>query len=560
MHIFRLTRAIALIFAAAALVGCGAGLTLDSADSTTGLNDGQQDSGPTSDELTAPTVTFDDDTRATLVIENQSECETYDCDWWSDNGDGTWVDVTDDRECDTNGECEYTVPGLDPFGGDVNVKIRYTISSATSPEANTTIDPSLDEAIYYGRVENMGLGSAIAVGDLTGDGVPDIVAGPDGGDTSVHRRVVAFRGGRDWFSANRDFEPFASLYDNEFNTFGRVIRIGDITCDGVNDLLISEHEDGPGPVHPGVIRVYEGQTIQAALELYLQNPAVAWTETALADNLTDYKFRGSDMDTWFGYAFDLVDGAGGCKDIVVGAPEFTAVFGSEGRVFYIPTSTLSFGPENDVGADLSLYTGAIGGDRAGLYVENVGDVVMLNSSYTEDALHNTSVGLRFSDYDGADADWTTLNFTGNASHPFSFRHLADNDFYISRGDLAGGMVDMYRDYTLTSYQNEVASGLYDDFGQSAAVGDFFPGTEGTELLVGYHNDGTGEDEIRVYYDYDLGAGFNVVSDYTMRGYHGQNIHLADVNDDGYLDMITYDSTADNPDTAAANVGAVIVYY
>jgi hypothetical protein len=90
------------------------------------------------------------------------------------------------------------------------------------------------------------LGSAVAVGDLTGDGIADLAVGAptaNGADNRVswQGEVLVFKGGAN-FRAARELKPAQSdfiLYGaKEFDRVGIGLAIGDLSGDGIGDLAV----------------------------------------------------------------------------------------------------------------------------------------------------------------------------------------------------------------------------------------------------------------------------------------------------------------------------------
>ena len=84
-------------------------------------------------------------------------------------------------------------------------------------------------------------GVNVAVGDVNGDGIEDIVTGAGAG-AGPHLRVFSMAGG-----SPRESASF-SAYDPAF-TGGVFVAVGDVNDDGIDDIIA-----GPGPGGPGHVR------------------------------------------------------------------------------------------------------------------------------------------------------------------------------------------------------------------------------------------------------------------------------------------------------------------
>jgi FG-GAP repeat len=100
------------------------------------------------------------------------------------------------------------------------------------------------------------LGAAVAFGDVTGDGSPDIIVGTDGGDY-----VDVYDG------AN----PSARLYHftgGAGDAFGSALTAGDVNGDGQADVVVGAYSwDGPAGNDQGYVRAFDGATGSQLLRL-----------------------------------------------------------------------------------------------------------------------------------------------------------------------------------------------------------------------------------------------------------------------------------------------------
>jgi hypothetical protein len=151
------------------------------------------------------------------------------------------ADVTGDGMPDI-----ITAPG--PGGGpDIRV---FNVSSGTPTlvEEFMAYDPRFTGGVF------------VAAGDLTGDGRAEIVTGPDQGGGPDMR---IFNGGNATGQPNREF----LAYDLRF-TGGVRLALGDVTGDGIPDVLTAPGVGG-GPD----IRVFDGQTLAKVDEFMAYSPS-----------------------------------------------------------------------------------------------------------------------------------------------------------------------------------------------------------------------------------------------------------------------------------------------
>ena len=148
------------------------------------------------------------------------------------------------------------------------VGLPYAVGTDAGPVATVTLfNP--DGSVRF-RVrpfgDNYTGGASVATGDVTGDGVADVVVGSNGG---MYSQAVIVDG------ATGKVRPEQLLGANYY--YGRVsVAVGDVTGDGIADVALGTDESGPR------VRVYRGGDY-AKLTEFSAGPATGyWGQTRVA--------------------------------------------------------------------------------------------------------------------------------------------------------------------------------------------------------------------------------------------------------------------------------------
>jgi hypothetical protein len=159
-----------------------------------------------------------------------------------------------------------------------NMAPQVTVRDAETGDIKYIVQPY--ESYFHG-------GISVAVGDLNGDGLPDLAVAPLLGHTPI---VKLYDGGPDALG----------LYEhkliNSFNGFdprgisqsfmgGLSVAIGDVNYDGYNDLIV-----GFGPGYLPTIQVFNGKTLQNTLPSLLGKPFSAFSSSF--GQTIDQNFKG----------------------------------------------------------------------------------------------------------------------------------------------------------------------------------------------------------------------------------------------------------------------------
>lgn len=386
--------------------------------------------------------------------------------------------------------------------------------------------PSL---VFSGESAGDWFGWSVAVGDVNGDGVADLIVGAPlngaGGDDAG--RAYVFFGGPGL--AGKNLATSGVSADLTFtgkglhDQFGRHFALGDLNGDGVEDLAIgAPHESVIAPT-PGEAYVFYGGAGLAS-----QNLSAGGTA-----NVT---YRGRQLQDTLGQALAIGDVNGdGSNDLAIGVPHDGAGGQEAGRVYVFFGPTLA---SIDLGAGGTAdrrFTGAAPFDEFGFLAIEIADV-------GGDGVDDLIVGSYLNDAAGANSGRTYVFFGGAG--------IADVD--LSAGQTAS--------VTITG---ESAG---DSLGNFVSVADL-NGDGTNDLIIASVADVPAMDTGRVYVFYggsglsttDLSAGGT--ADVTLTGAAGGDrfsyVGTADLNADGRQDVIV---GAIWNDAGGANVGRVYVFH
>ncbi|MBP3960474.1 FG-GAP repeat protein [Gemmata sp. G18] len=148
------------------------------------------------------------------------------------------------------------------------VGLPYAVGTDAGPVATVTLfNP--DGSVRF-RVrpfgDNYTGGASVATGDVTGDGVADVVVGSNGG---MYSQAVIVDG------ATGKVRPEKFLGANY--TYGRVsVAVGDVTGDGIADIAMGTDESGPH------VRVYRGGDYAKLTEFSAGPSTGYWGQTRVA--------------------------------------------------------------------------------------------------------------------------------------------------------------------------------------------------------------------------------------------------------------------------------------
>lgn len=279
------------------------------------------------------------------------------------------------------------------------------------------------ERAFIGPFSARELGN-LAIGDLTNDGIPELLLATAGTAPARPPRsgagvVYGFTGGAGFFNGttqvvttNPTFEIWGADASDHFAGGGHNgMFIGDVTGDGIGDMVVSaQRADGPGNAFAecGEVYVIRGGPMSGVIDVRSSTLVVSDISGGAAGDRLQ--------------VIAVADMTGdGIKDIVIGVPGYDGDFAEQGAVAIIAggpslPSSLQLSPANATafitginGMDQLGYEGAVGD----LNDDGRADIVV--AAATHDPHGNASAGAAWALFgpltgvhrlaDGADVTW-----------------------------------------------------------------------------------------------------------------------------------------------------------
>ena len=202
------------------------------------------------------------------------------------------------------------------------------------------------------------LGFGAAVGDVNGDGTPDLVVGAPFHNTSETRSgaVFVFFGPVAPGDLTVEDADVQLLGEGRGDWAGNSIAIADVSDDGVGDLIVGAPRYGPD--NPGgVYVVYGGSYLNGTASLGTANATLTG---AVPDSLAGYSVAAANVT------------GGAAADIVIGAPRANDSGPNSGAVYLVDGQNVE--TTGSLTQADATFSGATAEDRAGRAVGVAGDV------------------------------------------------------------------------------------------------------------------------------------------------------------------------------------------
>ena len=217
-------------------------------------------------------------------------------------------------------------------------------------------DISQADIVITGEENNDQFGRGLAAGDLTGDGIKDLMVGAPLNDRLGFNvgRVYLFVGGEGLASMySADADAVISGQPSNDN-FGEVVSCGDTNADGFDDVVIGAPRASNGAIRNGRSYVFYG------------SPVMSDSVATLADMIQTGEPASHEG---FGQCAKVVDwNRDGMADVLVSAPGNDAGGPSAGRVYVFEGA--QFGESVDAIESDTMLTGEAPGNLLGTAISN----------------------------------------------------------------------------------------------------------------------------------------------------------------------------------------------
>jgi hypothetical protein len=443
-------------------------------------------------------------------------------------------DVTGDGVLDVVAAARLT-----DVGGTSDVGALHVWQGATTPSGTPSVTLTVTGAATGDGLGDIDDGQGLLLGDVTGDGTLDIVAGASSADLAVQDAgaIYVWRGGSMLASGDPTFTlsvSSASMSDQLGRVVGgQGILLGDLTGDGVHDIIAGASFADVAVADAGAIHVWGGGAMLATGDPTF---TLSVSGASASDQLGSI---GS------GQGILLAEVTGDAStDLIAGATLANGAAGDQGAVYVWSGAALASGDP-----DFTLMAaGAFLADRLGSI--NSGQGILIGDVAGDAALDIiAAAGL-------ADAGPGALNTgeiyvwqggamlaSGDASFTLSVAGATTNDLLCALGGAGAGQGLSLADVSGDMRLDIVAGASNADIGGTSDAGAIYVWNGGATLSANPNSTLT-----------VTGA---ASGDGLGNPLSGQGILLRDVTGDGDIDVVANAASADLGGTA--NVGAIYVW-
>ncbi len=288
---------------------------------------------------------------------------------------------------DEAGDCEPTNPEIHPGAVDT---CNDGLESDCDPTGACTLDANMADVVLTGEALGDGAGAALAqVGDLTGDGQPDLLVGAryaDGdGDGSAEGALYLLEGPLTGGVGDLSSSVMRLDGAEDGDQAGyAVVAVPDVDGDGNSEIVLTAPTaDGAAGSKSGAVLLVASTELSALGDIALSEVALSWS------GQSQYEYAG-------GAVADAGDVDGdGVHDLLIGAASNRSAGTGAGAV-YLLSAEDAWAAGGDLGDARAELTGEEEGDRAGSDVAG-------NMDLDGDGAVDVAVGARLAGISGEES-------------------------------------------------------------------------------------------------------------------------------------------------------------
>jgi hypothetical protein len=438
------------------------------------------------------------------------------------------------------------------FGRDQTPPGTIFDQAVKNPKEIGLVIHGADGTSVFGQNQGDSLGYSIACGDIDGDGFDDIVMGAPYGDSRNNQRwnagevYVIYGASRTELGTEINLESMvADLtiwgaygdFPNSPDLTGYSVAVGNVVGDNKQDIIIGAPGANPSETDAGIVWVISGKSrVTQGSEIDLQAGA-------------DLRINGVTASSYTGFCVGTGDINGDEReDILIGAPAAEKNgFRPSAGITYVVYGKQSFSSSVNLrgGSDVNIY-GANSNDNSG-YSLTVGN---LNG----DSFNDIMIGIP-----GGDGPNNNQDNTGEVAIIYGSATLS-SDYDINNNDQN---VIIYGESSLDTFGYSISAGnvnddIYDDLLIGARNGDGQYNSKSNSgdsyLMLGNSTS-------------NLGNVINALGDSDSKFYgvnnddhSGRSVLLADLDADGFDDIIIASPLANGPNEGRNNAGEFYIVY